>query len=83
MADATTPTQIDGSSAFLEHSQHFLLAVSKLFREVFQTAAGSAALVVLLQKKCILQDTLNMFSIKSNAQPLFTLVVTGGSGDRQ
>lgn len=83
MTDARTPTPIDGSNAFLENSQQFPLAVSKLFYEASQTAAGSAASVVLLQKKCILQDTLNMFSIKSNAQPFFTLVLTSGSGDRR
>lgn len=76
------PEHQSESMAVKDNSQQFPLAISKLFHEAPQIAAGSAALVVLLQKKCILQDTLNMFSIKSNAQPSFTLVVTSGSDDR-
>lgn len=59
------PASDDSSSAYRGTASIFC----KLPETVPQTAAALDALVVLLQKKCILRDTLNMFSIKCNAQP--------------
>lgn len=49
----------------------------RLFAVLHHLNEAWPASLVLLQKKCILWNTLNMFSIKFNAQPLFIVMISG------